>query len=259
MKLDKVVDTKKKILITRAPESNDEFGNKLTDAGFDVQYFPTINIEPVEDYSQVDKKIKKLSSYDGIFFTSANAVKYFMQRCKELNVKIENKIYAVGEKTKEKIETSGYKVHYVPETYSSEDLFNSLPPEEVKGKSFLLPRGNLSMKKLTEGLAEYANVDEVEVYVNSLPVNGSQIKVNKISESIKAKEIDCLTFFSPSSIANFLLLLPKFEQKDIKIAVIGNTTKQKAAEYGLVVDIIPEKATSEKLAESIIKYFKYSN
>ena len=252
------MDTTKKILITRAPETNDEFGKKLTDAGFEVQYFPTINIEPVEDYSQVDKKIKKLSNYDGIFFTSANAVKYFMQRCRELQVKIDSKIYAVGEKTKEKIEEYGYKVNFIPEIYSSEELVISLPPEEVKGKSFLFPRGNLSMKKLKDGLSEYANIDEVEVYINSLPLNGNQIKLNKISESLKAKEIDCLTFFSPSSITNFLKLIPKFAQKDIKIAVIGNTTKQKAAEYGLVVDILPLMATSAGLAESIIKYFKHS-
>lgn len=253
------MDKVKKILITRAPEANDEFGKKLTDAGFEVQYFPTINIEPVEDYSQVDKKIKKLNNYDGIFFTSANGVKYFMQRCKELHVKIENKIYSVGEKTGEMIEEFGYKVHYIPDSYSSEDLLKSLPPEEVKGKTFLFPRGNLSMKKLKVGLSEYANIDEVEVYINSLPLNGNQNKLDKISESIKAKEIDCLTFLSPSSITNFLNLLPKFEQKDIKIAVIGHTTKQKAVEYGLVVDILPLKATSASLAESIIKYFKSNN
>jgi uroporphyrinogen-III synthase len=253
------MNTTKKILITRASEANDEFGEKLTEAGFEVQYFPTISIKPVEDFSQVDKKIKKLGSYDAIFFTSANGVKYFMQRCKELNVKIENKIFAVGEKTKEKIEDYGYKVFYIPETYSAEDLVKSLPPEEVKGKTFLFPRGNLSMKKLKEGLTEFANVDEVEVYINSLPLNGSQVKLKKIGEALKAKEIDCLTFFSPSSITNFMTIFPNFVQKDIKIAVIGNTTKQKAAEYGLVVDILPLDATSVSLAESIIKYFKNNN
>jgi uroporphyrinogen-III synthase len=182
-----------------------------------------------------------------------------MLRCKELNVKIENKIYAVGEKTKEKIETNGYKVHYIPETYSAEELVNTLPEEEVKGKTFLFPRGNLSMKKLKEGLTEYANVDEVEVYINSLPLNGSQVKLKKIGESLKAKEIDCLTFFSPSSITNFMTIFPEFAQKDIKIAVIGNTTKQKAVEYGLVVDILPLHSTAASLADSIIKYFKNKN
>lgn len=254
-----IMNEVKKILITRASESNDEFGEMLTEAGFEVRYFPTISIKPVEDYTQVDKKIKKLSSYDGMFFTSANAAKYFIQRCKELNVKIENKIYAVGEKTKELIEGYGYKVHFVPETYSADDLVKSFTGEEVKGKTFLFPRGNLSMKKLKEGLAEFANVDEVEVYINSLPLNGSQIKLKKIEDALKAKEIDCLTFFSPSSITNFMIIFPKFEQKDIKIAVIGNTTKQKAIEYGLVVDILPLDSTSAGLAESIIKYFKNKN
>ncbi|RPI15203.1 MAG: uroporphyrinogen-III synthase [Ignavibacteriae bacterium] len=250
---------KKRILVTRAINSGEEFGKELQNAGYDVEYFPTIEIKPVDDYSQVDKRIKKLKQYDGIFFTSANAVNYFFKRCNELKVKVENKIYAVGEKTKEKVEEFGYKVHFVPETYSAEQLISSLPLKEIKGKSFLFPRGNLTMKKLKEGLKEYANIDEVEVYANSLPLNGNTVKFKKIVNSLKAKEVNCLTFFSPSSITNFMMMVPDFNQEDIIIAVIGNTTKTKAIEYGLIVDIMPVVSTADSLAESIVKYFKKNN
>lgn len=254
-----IISGKKKILVTRAVDSGDKFGNELNRAGFSIEYFPTIEIKPIDDYSLVDKKIKKLNQYDGIFFTSANSVNYFFKRCINLGVEVDNKIYAVGEKTGEKVSEFGYRVHFVPETYSAEQLIESLPLEEIKGKTFLFPRGNLTMKKLKEGLKEYADIDEVEVYVNSLPVNGNSVRIKKIVNLLKAKEIACLTFFSPSGITNFMMMVPDFEQEDIIIAVIGKTTKAKAIEYGLIVDIMPVEATSESLAESIIKYFNRNN
>lgn len=199
--------------------------------------------------------LNELNKYNGIFFTSTNAVKYFFERANFLNVKYCGKIYSVGEGTKQKIESYGYMDSFIPDVYSAEGMVESLPRKEIEGKTFLFPRGNISMDKLQKALSESARVDQVIVYNNSLPsVEDLEERID-IFSMIRKGEIDCITFFSPSSIKNFILLVPGFRQDKTKIAVIGNTTQKTAEEFGLKVDIIPSESTSSSMAKAIIDYF----
>jgi uroporphyrinogen-III synthase len=244
----------RKILITRDENSDNEFAKILSEVGAETIFFPTISINDVEDHKDMDKVLSELSKYDGLLFTSVNAVKYFFERAEMFNVKYTGKIYSVGEKTKDKVESYGYDNSFIPGVYSAEGLIRSLPKDEIEGKSFLFPRGNISMKTLQDGLAKYAKVDEVEVYHNTLPNIDTEKGEHAIS-MIKNGEIDCISFFSPSSIKNFILLIPGFQQRDTKIAVIGETTRITANEYGLKVEIIPAESTSRSMADAVIKYY----
>jgi uroporphyrinogen III methyltransferase/synthase len=215
----------KKILITRDRDADDEFSQMLTEAGAETIFFPVIKISEAEDHTELDNVLSDINKYDGIFFTSSNAVKYFFERAESLNKKYTGKIYSVGEKTKQKVESYGYKNKFVPAVYSAEELIKSLPADEIKGKSFLFPKGNLSMDKLKNGISGYAHVHEVKVYENS------------------------------SSIKNFLIIFPGFRQNEIKIAVIGKTTHNTAGEFDLKADIIPDESTSVSMARAIIEFF----
>jgi uroporphyrinogen III methyltransferase/synthase len=246
----------KKILVTKEFSRDDEFDKILRHEGFELIYFPTIKISGIRDFAELDEKLAGVNKYDGIFFTSGNAVKYFFERANALGVEYSGKIYSVGKKTKLKVESYGYKSNTIPEKYSAEGLLESLPIEEIKTKHFLFPRGNLSMEKLKEGLTKYAKLDEVVVYNNALPEDVSEGKIAHIMELMGLKQIMCVVFFSPSAIINLLKLIPGFKQNDIKLAVIGNTTQSKAEELGLKVDIVADRSVLESLAASIIDYFK---
>ena len=41
---------------------------------------PTIEIVPPADYGPLDRAIAELASYDWLIFTSANGVRYFLER-----------------------------------------------------------------------------------------------------------------------------------------------------------------------------------
>lgn len=246
---------RKKILVTKEFSKEDEFDKILRHEGFETVYFPTIKISGIYDFTELDEKLAGLIKYDGIFFTSANGVKYFFERANRKGVKYSGKIYCVGEKTNSKVESYGYKSYAFPEKYSAEGLLESLPKEEIKNKYFLFPRGNLSMEKLQEELTKYARLDEVVVYNNTLPDDVSEEKIAGIKELIGSKQILCIVFFSPSAVVNLLKLIPGFKQNDIKIAVIGNTTQTKTEELGLRVDIVADRSVAESLASSIIHYF----
>ncbi len=244
----------KKILLTRAQDNESKFENILISLGASVERLPVIEIKPLNSFSELDKRIALIESYDGMFFTSSNAVKYFFERLIQKKKEFSGKIFAVGSKTKASVESYGYKVYFAPQVFSSEELADTIDINEVKGKKFLFPKGNLAGDTLKNRLGKIAEIDEVVVYETVLPDADSN-HVNEIKKMLGAGEIDCISFFSPSSIENFLKIFPELKQKEIKIAVIGKTTSKSAAEHGLNVDIIPGDSTAESLAEAITEYF----
>jgi uroporphyrinogen-III synthase len=248
----------KKILITSARRTENEFESMLNSFGASVEYLPTIKIKPIDDFSELDRKLEVLDKYYGIFFTSTNSVKAFFERLKTSGRIFYGKIYAVGSKTKASVESFGYKVYFTPSGFSAEELADSINPEEIKGRKFLFPRGNLGGEALMEKLGPVCSIDDVIVY-ETAAAEVDAVHLNKIKKMIDKGIVDCISFFSPSSVDNFLKIIPEFKQNNIKVAVIGNTTSKGAANSGLRVDIIPVNSTAEDLASAIADYFDKMN
>src|SRR5438128_1763707 len=70
----------KNILTTRAASNSGDLGQRLTELGAHVVEFPTVEMEPVEDWAAIDDAIVRMNSYHWLMFTSANAIDYFMKR-----------------------------------------------------------------------------------------------------------------------------------------------------------------------------------
>ena len=244
----------KKILITRAEDSSGSFEKELKSFGASFEFLPVIEIKPLNDYSLLDEKLSVLNDYDGIFFTSSNAVKYFFEHLNPAGKKFSGKIFTVGAKTKASVESFGYKVYFAPQVFSSEELADSIDKNKIKGRKYLFPCGNLSSNVLKDKLGSVASIDEVIVYQTVLPETNSE-NVREIKNKLEKGEIDCISFFSPSSVENFLKIFPGFNQGSIKIGVIGVTTAKFAAGHSLRIDIIPDSSTAESLAEAIKEYF----
>jgi uroporphyrinogen-III synthase len=245
----------KKILITRAQETENEFENRLKSFGASVEYLPTIEIKPINNFNELDRILARVYEYDGIFFTSTNSVKVFFGRLETAGTKFNGKIYAVGSKTKASVESFGYKVYFAPPVFSAEELADSLNSEEIKGKKFLFPRGNLGGEILKDKLGSISSIDDIIVY-ETAAAEVDTGHLTKIKNMLEGGKIDCISFFSPSSVENFMKIIPDFKQNNIKIAVIGNTTLKSTINSGLKSDIIPDTSTAENLAEAIADYFE---
>jgi len=240
----------KKILCTRPVSDSLEFTSSLESAGAEVISLPVIEISPPENFDELDSALSGLSKYNGVVFSSSNAVKYFFDRIKEKNISFQCEIFALGEKTKKKIQEYGYNVTFIPDTFSSEELAKTLK-EKVSGNLRLLfPRGNLGMNTLAK---ELNNIEEVIVYKTGKPSKVQNYEF--VAKMLINSEIDCIAFFSPSAVTNFRLMFPDFTQDVTSIAVIGSTTLKRAQEEGFSVDIVAEKFTSENLSDAIINYY----
>ena len=86
------------------------------------------------------------------------------------------------------------------------------------------------------------------------PDNDNNIEMLK--SKLDSNKIDCISFFSPSAVSNFIEFFPGFLQNDIGIAVIGNTTAKRVNEMGMMFNIKSERSISDSLAEAIINYYK---
>jgi len=240
-------------------EANESVVPLFEQKGFRVLSFPTIEIREPETWHECDAAIRRLRSYDGIIFTSANSVERFFLRVDDLDPEAMGilqsiPIYSVGEKTSLRLHDLGMRVALTPDTFTADDLVESILSADIAGKAFLFPKGDLATDTVPQKVRSFGGrVDEVVVYRNVMPDSN---ELTAIQESLNRREIDVVTFFSPSSIRNFLELVHLPENNNILVAVIGPTTAKAADEIGLKVDIIAERSTAESLAATIARHFE---
>jgi uroporphyrinogen III methyltransferase/synthase len=248
----------KTILVTRSKNASTEIQGLLESRGASVICLPTIEIGEPESWKECDASIWKLAEYDSVCFTSKNAVEKFIQRMRlirpqAVNTLATRNLHAVGEKTKSILEANGFSVQPIPQKYSAENLAHSFYGQNLSGRHFLFPKSNIAHDGLPKELRSLgASVDEIVTYRTMIPEpeNLEQVRI-----LLKNGKIDILTFFSPSSICNFVEMFGVELLPSVLIAVIGPTTAASAKEVGLHVSIIAQQQTAESLVEAIVEYY----
>lgn len=248
----------KTILLTRSKNASAEIQGILESRGASVVCLPTIEITDPDSWDGCDASIWKLAEYDSVCFTSKNAVDKFTQRIRlirpqALNTLATRNLYAVGEKTKSTLETSGFSVQTIPQKHSAKNLAQSFYGQNVSGRHFLFPKSNIARDVLPKELRLLgAVVDEVVAYKTVIP---EPENLENIRTLFKNRIIDIVTFFSPSSVCNFVEMLGFEILQCVLVAVIGQTTAEAAKDIGIEVSIVAKQQTAEGLAQGIIEYF----
>ncbi len=252
---------KKQIIVTRADSQASEFSKLLEKKGACPFQFPTIETVPPDSWEGLDKAIQSIEMYDWLIFTSANGVKYFLQRISENQKDVRClkgiKLCAIGPKTAKVLEKLGLRIDFVPAEYKAEAIIEGLGSNEVKGKKILIPRAAVAREVLPEELTKLgATVDVVEAYKTIQPKR----KTGEIREMLKNKEVDAITFTSSSTVTNFISMFKKEEIIDllngVTIACIGPITTDTAEKNGLKVSIIPGDYTIEAFTDAIVNFYQ---
>jgi uroporphyrinogen-III synthase len=244
------------IVVTRGKEQAKEFSDILERNGARVLLFPAVEIVEPEAWSECDSALTQLHKYSGVIFTSTNAVEFFFRRAENKRVveQIQKcKLYAVGEKTKNTINSFGFQTERIPGTFSSEELANDLVKASVHGKRFLFPKGNLAKDDIVSKLSSHgAVVDSVTVYrTQEPPFDDMRQQMMRVIE----ERADMITFFSPSSVNHFVRRASKQMMQKKEVAVIGETTADAARRLGLSVVLVSPQSTVESFVEAITKYY----
>jgi len=250
----------RRVLVTRSREQAGVLSERIEEMGGEAFEFPTIGIEPPDDYEPLDAAIKKAGSFDWIIFTSVNGVRFFFDRMRHLKVDIRSlgraRVGAIGPKTAETLEEKGIVVDMIPEKFCAESIIEELSEKLEAGQKALLPRADLARPLLVTSLKELGvEVEEVVAYRTTVAAD----KANVLPEMLKDKEIDVVTFTSSSTVRNLISFLGEEERerlKDLTIACIGPVTAQTAESLGLKVDVAAADYTIDGLVEAMINYFR---
>ncbi|MFS0861748.1 uroporphyrinogen-III synthase [Fredinandcohnia sp. 179-A 10B2 NHS] len=249
----------KKVLVTRSKTQAAEFSEKISAAGGIPIELPLLAFEKPENEQMILETIKTLDTYDWLVFTSKNGVDYFFEFYHLVNREIKGlpKIAVVGTKTKKALEQYGVTPDLVPAEFIAEGLYESLEPYVTVGVRFLLARGNLSRPYLVEKLSESgAKVTDLIVYET---VENDNDKTRLI-QLLKNKEIDIVTFTSPSTVSQFYKIVKQTEWKEwtkgTVFACIGPQTKLAAMKVGIPIHICPSTYTIDDLLLEIEAHCK---
>jgi len=248
----------KVFLLTRTADQSQPLVELLEDRGAYPLVLPTIAIADPDSWDECDRAIVNLRGYFGVIFTSSNAVERFLKRIEKVNPQarvalLNQHIYAVGERTRATLHKAQVPVEFVPESQSADGLAAALGDIDVAGKRFLLPRSDIASDVLPNALrSKDAVVEEVIVYktVGPQPKN-----LDVVRRALATQEIDVVTFFSPSSVQNFVQMVGNECAENTLVAAIGATTAKAAKDCGLPVQITAKQSTAEALVESVADYF----
>ena len=134
---------------------------------------PTIEIRPPADSAPLDRAIAELDAYDWLIFTSANGVRFFLERLdrsRPICAQLRAQICAIGPATRAAVEALHLKVDLMGKEYVAESLLEAFAAHDLAGKRILLPRAAVARDLVPDELARRgAHVDVVEAYRTVAP------------------------------------------------------------------------------------------
>lgn len=249
----------KRILVTRGKMQAAEFSRKLKDVGAIPIEIPLLAFKQSDKYHVIQKEIKQLHTYDWLILTSKNGVEFFFEFYEQYKIGATvtpfPKIAVVGEKTKKALLERGFQPNIVPTEFAAEGLFESLKPHLKQGSRIMLARGNLSRPFLVDELSKLGHyITDLIVYET---IENNQGR-DSLIELLDKREIDIITFTSPSTVSAFCKLVVDTNWrdwvKDCIFAVIGPITLQAAERMDIPIHISPKNYTIDDLLKEMIHF-----
>ncbi|TYS19652.1 uroporphyrinogen-III synthase [Rossellomorea vietnamensis] len=246
------------ILVTREAKNAEGMADTIRKFGGIPHIVPLISFRPHKDEME-STYLKKLKSYEWIFFTSKNGVHFFFEKLKNHFITLngsETKFAAVGEKTCKALNSYGIQADFVPKFYSAADFSGEFLEKVTETGPILLSKGNLAKDTIAVRLRETGiTIDEWITYETFFPKDHEK----KLIGLLENRALAAITFTSPSTVKSFMKIvrenLLEHTLDSLITACIGPVTKEAADQNGLAVQVIPEKYTVEEMIEGLAGYF----
>jgi uroporphyrinogen III methyltransferase/synthase len=251
----------RRVVVTRARAQAGELSEKLERLGAEVLEFPTIEIQPPEDFGPLDAAIRDLDSFDWLIFTSVNGVEAFLRRLAHHGLDLravprDAQVAAIGPATAEKIREVGLRVDVVPKEFRAEALIEEVTGDSLAGRRVLIPRARVAREILPEKLRELGAEVVVPRAYESVPSSEGK---DALAKKLRAGELDCVTFTASSTVENFVRAFgTKVAARLLagtRVACIGPITADTARRHGIRVDSEAREYTIPGLIEAVVDLF----
>lgn len=251
----------KKVLVTRAADQAGSFRDALARRGLEPVCLPVIEIVPADDWAACDQALALIDDYEALIFTSANGVRYFVERMARVGRNCDEMpaAFGLGAKTKAAIEDVGLMCVPTADALNANGLaeeictfMSSAGFKGIKEMRFLFPCGDKAREELPAALRVHgAIVDNVVVYLNR-PARAEA--AGAVRAMFEARDIACVSLFSPSQVTAFLALFPEFiaaYRATLTVAAIGDTTAAALQTAGIIPDLVSSSPESDIFAAAI--------
>jgi uroporphyrinogen III methyltransferase/synthase len=249
-----------RVLVTRPRHQADSMVRRLEMLGAVPVLLPGIDLREPSDWGPLDAAIDRLAEggWDWIAFTSANAVRFFLNRLLSRNRDIRSlgsvKLAAVGAKTAESLQDYRLAADLIPDSgFSGRALADCLLPH-VRGARILLPRAGSGNDDFRQALADHADVHVVTAY-EQVPTLTAD---DEILAAMRRGEIRFVTLASANTARAVLamfdeVLRGRITRGEMQIVTISRDVAAVVESHGLPVAAIADRATSEGLITAVIQ------
>lgn len=239
-----------RVIVTRPVEQADELRSRLTDLGADVFVQPAIEIGPPADWAPVDRALEKITDYQWLVFSSANGVKFLIERLLEqddVRRLAGVRLAAIGPATAEALAQYSLRAELVPPEFRAESLAAALAGR-VSGQRVLLARASRGRELLAEELrAAGAQVDQITVYES----RDVTVADPAVAAALSGEHPVWVTVTS-SAIARSLATMIGGDLKRARLASISPITTETLKEFGYDVAVEAAEYTTDGLIRAIL-------
>lgn len=167
--------SQKTLIITRPVAQAHAFAERMRVAGREVEIFPLLEIQPLDDNSEVARVVANLNRFSMVAFVSPNAISVFFQHIKVWPKAIP--IAVVGEGSRKALEAFGLNRDTATiispgnlMKTDSETLLDEIDCDSLAGKTVLIVRATSGREFLADALRSKAiAVEQLAVYRRTAP------------------------------------------------------------------------------------------
>ena len=229
-----------RVLVTRSRQQASVLSRLLAAEGAEPVELPTIQIEPLVDFSLLDAALARLDSIDWVVFTSTNGVNAVFDRLsaagRDARVLGGVRVGAIGPATASALADHGIVADFVPDTYTAAAVAEGFRRFDLDGARVLLPRADIATDTLASGLRSLgAAIEEVDAYRTVTPEGAAA----RAHELLGSRTVSTVTFTSSSTVRNLVSLIDGDLAllKGMRIVSIGPVTSHTARQLGLEVHV----------------------
>src|SRR5699024_10574796 len=247
----------KRILITREEKQAKEFAQKIMQSGGIPVEVPLLEIS-CKCHDACRKLNQNRELFKWLFFTSTNGVHCFFQMLEQSAMGnaflAESKFAAVGRKTANALKSYGYRTDFIPTVYSAEAMTKEFFAKYSQiEEPVLFIRGNRSRDILPVWFKKQGvRFQQLEVYESRYRFSERA----HLNEMLKQKNLDAITFTSPSSVDAFMEFKEQALNSLPPIVCIGTTTEERASDFGLTNCLVPNEFTVDGMLTCMEEFFE---
>ncbi|MEX0768912.1 MAG: uroporphyrinogen-III C-methyltransferase [Microthrixaceae bacterium] len=248
------------VVVTRSSEQAGELCSLLRTAGAAVIEVPTIAIqEPPDGGSALREAVGRLSEFEFVVLTSANAARRFCAELRDGRDLAGVRLAAIGPGTAGVLAEHHLQVDLMPERFVAEALLEVFPSAVqatsqkamAKKPAVLIPRAEVARDVLPIGLEKLGWAVEVVTAYRTAP---SELSSEVLDQVLQAQII---TFASASAVKNFAAAMQGVPISAAVIA-IGPITAQAVIDAGLTLKAQAKEHTLAGLVKATCEFVALS-